>query len=276
MQERRKPIVGIIGGKGKMGKWFSKFFRKTGRIVIISDLGTKFSNRYIAQKADITIISVPIKETKKVIREIRSFVRREALLADFTSLKEIPLHEMKKGKSGVLGMHPLFNQLAKNLKGQTVVFCRGRENKWIPYLERLFKKNKARVSYMNAKTHDYHSAYMQVLTHFTNIAFAHALSWGKYFPKMSFMTPVSKLHSIVLGRIFSQNPELYAGIEIENPEFRRVLKGFLSSAHSLAKSVEKKDYKKFERAFSKTRGPYKNFIPLAKNKISNLIDIIET
>lgn len=259
-----------------MGRWFSKFFKKTGHKVIISDIKTKLSNKELAKEADIIIVSVPIKETKKVIKEVRRFIRHDALLSDFTSIKEISLSEMRKGRSGVLGMHPLFNQLAPDIKGETVVFCPGRKNNRISYLERLFKAHGAKVSYMSAKTHDYHLAYMQALTHFINIVFALTLSKNKYLPKFSFMTPVSKLHSMVIGRVLSQSPELYAGIEMENKEFIPILKKYLSAVSFLANLVEKKDYKKFEKEFLRACMPYKKIIPLAKRKISALVDLIDS
>ena len=40
-----KNKIGIIGGNGSMGKWFSNFFSNLGHDVIISDLGTKLSNK---------------------------------------------------------------------------------------------------------------------------------------------------------------------------------------------------------------------------------------
>ena len=55
----QKKLIGIIGGKGKMGKYFADFFERNGYPVIVSDKRTKFSNVQLAKKADVVVISVP-------------------------------------------------------------------------------------------------------------------------------------------------------------------------------------------------------------------------
>jgi len=41
MTDNKDITVGIIGGKGKMGRLFANFFRANGLRVIVSDIGTK-------------------------------------------------------------------------------------------------------------------------------------------------------------------------------------------------------------------------------------------
>ena len=140
MSNFKKPVIGIIGGKGRMGNWFKNFFEKHGSEVIVSDVDTRISNRELAEKADIVIVSVPVKDTVKVINEIIHHVKKDALLTDLTSIKAEPVKAMEKARSGVLGMHPLFGPLAPNLKNQSIVFCPIKKNKWINFLKNLFKK----------------------------------------------------------------------------------------------------------------------------------------
>ena len=49
------PVIGIIGGKGRMGRLFADFFKERGLKVLVSDQKTKLSNKDLAAKADITI-----------------------------------------------------------------------------------------------------------------------------------------------------------------------------------------------------------------------------
>ncbi len=65
----QKKLIGIIGGKGQMGKYFADFFKKNGYKVIISDCKTKLSNIELAAKADVVVISVPIRCYQKGDRE---------------------------------------------------------------------------------------------------------------------------------------------------------------------------------------------------------------
>ena len=119
--KKEKPLIGIIGGKGRLGNWFKGFFENQGLKVLVA--GKDDSNKALASKADIVIISVPIDITVKVIEEVRDFIKKDALLTDFTSLKTESCQAMKKAKSGTLGMHPLFGPLAADLENQTIVFC---------------------------------------------------------------------------------------------------------------------------------------------------------
>ncbi len=62
----KKPIIGIIGGKGKMGKAFARFFVELGYEVIVSDLKTKLKPLELVRKSDVVIISVPIDKTEQL------------------------------------------------------------------------------------------------------------------------------------------------------------------------------------------------------------------
>ncbi|MBI5148267.1 prephenate dehydrogenase/arogenate dehydrogenase family protein, partial [Candidatus Pacearchaeota archaeon] len=114
----KKLTVGIIGGRGLLGKIFKKFFRKYGFKVLISGRKTKLTNIGLAKRADIIIVSVPIHSTISVIKEIAPYTRKEQLLMDFTSIKEEPIKEMLKSKASVIGLHPMFGKV-ESLVGKT-------------------------------------------------------------------------------------------------------------------------------------------------------------
>ena len=141
--EIKPPKIGIIGGLGAMGSWFSNFFKGEGFEVLISDLSTPLSNKDLAKKADIIIVSVPIKETTKVIEEISPFLKRENLVCDVASLKNEVIKTMKKLRSGALGMHPLFGPLSPSLKNQTLIFYPVHKHPLIDFLKNLFQKKRS-------------------------------------------------------------------------------------------------------------------------------------
>ena len=275
MPKFEKPLIGIIGGKGRMGNWFKIFFENLGLKVIISDKNTKLSNTELAQKADIVIVSVPIRETVEVIKEIRDSVRKEALLCDFTSLKTKPVKEMEKAESGALGMHPLFGPLVQTMNGQKIVFCNIRDNKWTKFLEKIFTKNGAEIVRVPPKEHDKQMAIIQALTHFTNINLARTIYSQKISLKSQFLTPVFRLQSIIIGRILSQNPRLYAEIEIENPYFKGVLNSFKNQFNNLSKDVEKRNLKRFIESFKQTSLYLDGFRKTAQAKSAEVLRVIE-
>lgn len=272
---QKKPLIGIIGGEGKIGTWFKNFFISQGLKVIISDLNSELSNKELAKRADIVIVSVPIKETVKVIEEVRDYLRKEALLSDLTSLKTKPVEAMKKAKSGVLGMHPLFGPLVQKLEGQRIVFCRVRDNFWVNFLKNIFTKNGAKILEMSPKEHDLQISIVQALLHFTNFVLARTIYTQKSLPETSFSTVLFRLQLLLWGRILSLSPELLSEIEFENPFFRKILITFQKEVKNLAKDVIDKNYKSFAKKFNETTFYLRDYLELAQTKsieVQNIID----
>ena len=69
--------AGIIGGTGKMGKLFAPVFERAGYKVIVSGRTTDVTSAEIAQTCDLVLVSVPIRDTVQVIREIAPFLTKE-------------------------------------------------------------------------------------------------------------------------------------------------------------------------------------------------------
>jgi len=274
-KKKDEPLIGIVGGKGRMGSWFKNFFEKQGLKVIISDIDTKLSNQELAKHSDVVIVSVPIKQTLKVIQEIAPYVRKDALLADITSIKTEPVKAMRKAKSGVLGMHPLFGPLVPNLENQNIVFCEVKKNKWTTFLRKLFIKNKAKIIEISPEDHDRQMAFLQSLTHFSNISFSHFLYTQKFKPLPSFLTPTFRLQSLVFGRILAQNPELYADIELKNPYFKQLSKEYIKEILSFQKTIEKEDYQEFKKRFKEASSYLSNFVKIAEEKTTEILKTIE-
>ena len=162
--------IGIIGGTGRMGQWFKALFEKKGYRVLVSGQHTVLTNQALAQKSDVVIVSVPISITEDIIEEVGPYVREEALFMDFTSLKKAPVEAMLKfSRAEVIGVHPLFGPGVKGLKGQTIVLCPARGDKWLPWVKEVFKE--AHLEITTPEEHDKIMAVIQSLTHFILLAF---------------------------------------------------------------------------------------------------------
>ncbi|MBN2096700.1 prephenate dehydratase [Candidatus Peregrinibacteria bacterium] len=255
-----KKLVGIIGGKGKMGKYFAEFFERNGYDILISDKGTALTNIQLAKKADVVVVSVPIDKTQSVIDVITPHVRPSALLMDLTSLKVFPMEAMKKTRASYLGCHPIFGP-TNPIEGQLVVLCPGCGRKWFKWLKDLLVKNKVIVKTLTSQKHDQLMAYVQVLTHFSDIALADTLRKSK-IPIREMVTvqsPVYRLELDMMGRILHQDPQLYANIEMDNPLSTQVLEDFIDSCQKLKEIVSKKNGKQFINYFnacSRYLGPF--------------------
>lgn len=271
-----KKIIGIIGGKGKMGVYFEKFFKSQGFKVIISDKNTKISNIELAKKADIVIISVPISKTVEVIREIGQYVKKDALLMDLTSVKKEPLKAMLEYSScAVLGCHPMFGP-TNLIKGQIIIFSSGRGKKYEIFMRKLFESGGAIVKNLDAKKHDEIMASVQGIAHFLSFCFPHAISKSKIeFQKLfEFQTPVYRVVSTFLSRYLDQDPNLYASIQIENPETKKAVRNFLNSGEEFLKIVENKDFSGFLNFAKIGKNYLGNFTKKAQQESDEIIDAL--
>lgn len=256
--------VAIIGGYGGMGQIFARVFKDAGFDVILcgptehkgkkkaEELGVSYEkdNSKAASKADIVIITVPMRVTVDVIEEVAPYVRKGCLLMDLTSVKEVPCNAMaehsKKGVE-VLGCHPIFGPRVGDLENQVLILNPIRGKKWHPKLRKLFEKHDARVFECTPGEHDKIMAVVQALTHFSYISFAKTLKDLDFDIKKSrkFSSPVYDLMLDMVGRIVGQDPYLYAEIQIMNPHVSDVHEAFLRSVSELKKTVKEKDEKRF-------------------------------
>lgn len=275
--ENKKPIIGIIGGTGRFGSWFKNLFESQDLKVLVAGRKTKLTPIELTKKSDIVIVCVSIPATAKVIQEIRDHVRDDALLCDFTSVKDMPMKEMMKTKSkcGITGIHPLFGPLVPNLTSQKIVFCSGRDNKWTKFLKDFFEKNGAVIVNTDCKNHDEQMGIIQALTHFINITFARAIQKQNLKINNIYTTPVFRLQSILAGRVLGGNGELYSDIEMENIHFKKIVKFYENEVKKFSSYVLKKDKKAFVDDFKKTSDFMKNFIPVAQVKAIEIMSLMD-
>lgn len=270
MNIKKQPIIGIIGGTGKMGQWFKHFFEENHLKVLIYGRSTPLTIKDVAKESDIVIISVPISETQKVIKEIISLMPKSSLLTDITSFKVMPLETMKEAQCASLGMHPLFGPSATISQGLKIVFCEQSKNKYVDFLKDLFKKNNIEIIKLSSEEHDYQMAYIQAFTHAINLLYSKIIFEQKNMLSNKLLTPIFALQSLVMGRVLYQDLKLIRDIQFYNPYFLPVLEAFLEEGKKLEKIIEKEDEKGFNEMFKeekKIARNFSNFSALKTNKI---------
>jgi len=233
-------LVGIIGGTGRMGGFFSKVFSDAGHTVLAAGRNTEVTPRDIARQCELVIVSVPIRETVSVIDSIAPFLSEEQILGDLTSLKVRPVEAMLQSKAQVIGMHPMFGPSATSLLRQTVIVTPARCD--TPSLERIlaiFRDQGARITMTTPKEHDRMMAVVQGLTHFVTLVMADTMRRMNTKPEdtLPFMSPVYRMEMNLAGRLLSQEPGLYSDMLRMNPYFAPVIAASLESHKEIAKSV---------------------------------------
>ncbi len=271
-----KQVIGIIGGRGKMGNYFADFFERNKYEVLISDQRTELSNKEVAKKSDVVIISVPIDRTEEVITEVAPHVKKSGLLIDLTSVKTMPMENMKKTKASYLGCHPLFGPTA-SIHGQIVILCSGRGVIWHRWLKNILEDNGAIVRELTPQKHDDLMAYIQTLTHFSHIALADTLRKSgipiKEFIK--YPSPVYMMELYMMGRILNQDPKLYANIQLSNPANIKVVGSYLRSCRQLAETIEGRKFSDNVNYFKKNAEYLSHFSTLAMEESDRLLKYLK-
>lgn len=271
----KKITVGIIGGTGKMGRFFRKFFEKNGCKVIVSSRRTKLKPEDCTKKSDVVMVSVPIDVTIEIIKKIGPHVNRNSLLVDATSIKKGPVEAMlKHSRCEVIGMHPVFGPNVDSVKNQIIVVCPARTRKWQRWLINIFEKNGAVIKIATPEKHDKMMSMIQGLNHFSTLAVAHAMNQSgiKINESLEFASPVYKLRMMMVGRILNQNPELYASIEIMNPNNKKLLDIFENSSKKLKKIIETKNKEEFVKYFNECAKFFGSFRKKAEKTSDYLIE----
>lgn len=243
--------IGIIGGLGSMGKVFSELFATQKIECLIADLKTELSIESLTSLVDVVIVSVPISETDKVLKQIAPWLSASQLLVDLTSLKVEPLKEMAQSKAEILGLHPMFGPGHRSLEGQTLIACPLRSGPLAKEFLQILARAGLIVKELTAEKHDKLMAVVQGLNHISSLVMAATLkdldiNLGE---TLEISSPVFKIRSYLFLRLLSQSAKLYADISIQNPNTVQVLKVLKENTDKIADIVNSKDTAAFENVF---------------------------
>jgi chorismate mutase/prephenate dehydrogenase len=267
--------VAILGGKGGMGQCMSNLFADLGHAVMIADLDTALTPSQAASVADVVVVSVPIDATVEVIRQIGPQVRSDALLMDVTSVKAAPMEAMlASSKASVIGTHPLFGPGVHSLQGQRMVLTPGRGNDWLDWLKRMLHARGISVIESTPHAHDQAMSIVQVLVHFATEVMGQTLTRLSVpiEQTLAFTSPIYLMELLMTARHFGQSPDLYASIQMSNPDTPKVTDAFVTSARELMEKITSGDREAHRDMFAKVRDMFGKFTDQAMEQSSFLID----
>jgi chorismate mutase/prephenate dehydratase len=273
-QQQTKPTILIIGGSGRMGKWFQSFFESNNVRVLIYGRASKKSLTKLLGKADIVIVSVPISQTERIIKSLIPNLRSDQLLCDIASLKDISLKTMKDAPCGTLGMHPLFGPSILSPQGQKIVFCHQHDNDHVSFLKELFLQSGMEIIDLKASEHDQQMAVIQALIHAVNIALAKTLD-NQLSINSKLQTPLFTLQSLVTSRVLQQEPHLITDIQLLNPHFLPIIKELQQSINLLVDINIKKDWQGFTNLLKSLRRKTEQIAPYTLYKTNKILTMID-
>lgn len=251
--------IGIIGGLGKMGRWFHRYFGELGYRVSVADLDTEIKPQDLARTCDVVLVAVPLQHAVEMVRNIGPLVKNNALLMDIASLKsEVVRKMLEVSSAAVIGTHPLFGPGEPNITGQTVVLCPGRGQEWQEWLNRVLLESGARVAVVSPEIHDYYMAVVQGLTHFSTLVLGltiHSLGIDLESLKR-FATPAFHRRLMEITHLLSQDADLYAAMPMLNSAYGVFYREFERIILELKGVIAKKDMEEFIRLFDKARAHF--------------------
>ncbi|MEW6327809.1 MAG: prephenate dehydrogenase/arogenate dehydrogenase family protein [Thermodesulfobacteriota bacterium] len=254
--DKKSVTIGLVGGSGKMGQWFRRFFTAAGYSVEIAGRRTALTPVELAKKSQVLIVTVPIAVTCATIKELGPYLAKDALFMDLTSLKKEPVEAMLKySEAEVVGTHPLFGPRERSLKGKNIVLCPARGKRWLPWLKDLFGSYGGHVQIMSPDEHDRAMAIVQGLVHTAHMAVGLTIAGSKIplYTLEGAATPNFRKKMEQVRRLFSQDPALYAQMLFYNPYVLPVLESYMDNLHRLVSAVRQKDSAAIEKVFAGVR-----------------------
>lgn len=245
--------IGIIGGAGKMGKFFRSFFERKGYKVLISDLNEGLSKAELLKQSKVILISVPMETFSQVVEEISNYVESHHWILDICSLKVEPVKTMKRflKKGEILATHPLFGPYEKSLANKIIVLYRIRGKNCYSWFKSVFLSEEVKLVEVSPQKHDKIIALSQVLNHFWLIILAKMMEDTKFsLEEIVNLSPPSferQLH--ILKRFAYQDEKLYAKIQLDNPLGKKMRRMFCQNCKLLTKAFNNKNYEEAESEF---------------------------
>jgi len=267
-------VIAIVGGKGQMGGFFARLLSSMGHEILVADIDTELTPEAAAARAQVTIISVPIALTEAVIARVGPYVPSDSLFMDITSEKQRPVEAMlTHSRAEVVGVHPMFGPGTDSLARQVVALCPARGEHWARWLRQTLEGRGAKVLVTTPETHDRMMSIIQVLRHFGTIALGATLAELDVDVRetLRFSSPIYRLELMMIGRIFSQDPALYADIETRNAHRSETLDMLERCTGKLAAIVREGDRDAFIREFSRISAWFADFKDQAMEESAYLI-----
>lgn len=248
--------VVIIGGQGQLGRLFGHMFSLSGyRVETLEQADWPRADAILAD-AGLVMVAVPIDITCQIIDRLGS-LPADCLLVDVTSVKSEPLaHMLAVHKGPVLGLHPMFGPDVVSLAKQVIVCCQGRDAAASQWLLDQMTIWGARLQQVEAKAHDEAMTLIQALRHFATFAYGWHLSreQANIDRLLNLSSPIYRLELAMVGRLFAQDPELYADIILSSPQNLAMIRRYYQNFDEVLGLLEQGDRAGFIDAFSQVSG----------------------
>ena len=248
----------VIGGRGKMGRWFVEFLDSQGYAVEIADpagpLGTR-AHRADWQSDDLSheviVVATPLGITASILEQLARH-RPSGLVFDIGSLKtplRRGLEALRQAGVRVASLHPMFGPDTDLLSGRHIIHVDVGRPDAVADAQRLFASTMVEQVVTTLDDHDRLIAYVLGLSHAINIAFFTALAEsGEAAPRLARLSSTTfDAQLAVASLVAGESPALYFEIQALNQYGGESLAALVEAVTRLQALVASQDAAGFAR-----------------------------
>jgi chorismate mutase/prephenate dehydrogenase len=249
----------ILGGAGKMGRWFAEFLDAQGFAVEISDPSGSlpgFPSRAPWPQPgegppdhDLVVVAATLSVSGELLHALAQ-EPPPGVVFDIGSLKSplIPgLEALAHAGGAVVSVHPMFGPDTRLLSGRHVILCQvgtgTAASEAMARVRGLFQSTTADLIEMALEEHDRLVAYVLGLSHALNIAFFTALvESGEAAPRLAALSSTTfDAQLAVASRVANDNPYLYYEIQKLNDHGDEALQALERAVGQVIRAVRAGD-----------------------------------
>jgi len=254
----------VVGGSGKMGRWFVRFLSSQGFEVAVADpepFGGGVEElrdwRESGLEHDVIVLATPLAVTRDIF-DVMARSPPPGLVFDIGSLKT-PLRDglvaMARAGARVTSVHPMFGPDTELLSGRHVIFVDAGNAEATRQARALFSSTMAVQVAMDLESHDRLIAYVLGLSHALNIAFFTALAEsGEAAPALAGVSSTTFDEQLAVARkVSGESPRLYFEIQSLNDYGMEPLSALLYAVERLRSVVRARDERGFAALMERGR-----------------------
>ena len=253
----------LIGGAGKMGKWFARFLRSQGYNIDIADPAGEVAGyphhvdwTTLPLDYDLIVVATPLRVSADVLSKLATKAPR-GVVFDVGSLKSplrAGLKELAAAGVKVCSVHPMFGPDTELLSGRHVIFIDLGSEEANGLAKELFASTMATQVDMDLESHDRLIAYVLGLSHALNLAFTSALAEsGEAAPKLATLSSTTFDAQLQIATsVSSENPKLYFEIQRLNDYGSEALTALLYAVERIRSVVRAGDEDAFVKLMERS------------------------
>ncbi len=252
----------VIGGSGKMGQWFARFFQSQHYEVVIADprVGApEFRHCQSWQEAgldfEVIVVATDLGLSASILVELAE-QKPKGLVFDIGSLKT-PMRDALQiacdAGLKIASLHPMFGPDTRLLSGRHLIFVDAGNPEASAAAQELFAATMVEQLEMSLEEHDRLIAYVLGLSHALNIAFFTALAEsGEAAPRLATMSSTTFDAQMAVARqVAGESPDLYFEIQHLNDFGLHPLAALSEASDRLLHCVQAGDQEGFRALMDK-------------------------